>query len=31
MIDKKNYKLTYFPFTHGDSVVHQRQAWKEMQ
>ncbi len=20
--DKKNYKLTYFPFTHGDSVIH---------
>jgi hypothetical protein len=26
-----NYKLTYFPFTHGDSILHQRQAWKEMQ
>lgn len=26
-----NYKLTYFPFTHGESILHQRQAWKEMQ
>jgi hypothetical protein len=30
-VEKKNYKLSYFPFTHGDSIIHQRQAWKEMQ
>ena len=30
-IEKKAYKLTYFPFTHGESILHQRQAWREMQ
>ena len=29
--EKVNYKPTYFPFTHGESILHQRQAWKEMQ
>jgi len=24
------YRLSYFPFTHGDAVQHQRRAWKEM-
>ena len=30
-MEKKNYKLAYFPFTHGDSIMHQRRMWKEMQ
>lgn len=29
--EKKNYKMAYFPFTHGDSILHQRRMWKEMQ
>jgi methionine salvage enolase-phosphatase E1 len=31
LVDKKNYRLNYFPFTHGDAILHQRRAWKEMQ